>query len=101
MLDRSRTGSAAGGCEARHCGLRTTHHGAWVPKVRWIVVTLLLTMWLNVDREAGSVGFVTAASSMTLAAVYVCHLLGGGVCIPYILPEYARHVRSVWGFTGT
>ena len=31
----------------------------------------------------------------------VCHLLGGGDCIPYILPEYARHVRSVWGCTGT
>ena len=31
----------------------------------------------------------------------VCQLLGGGVNIPCILPEYARHVRSVWGFTGT
>ena len=33
----------------------------------------------------------------------LCHLLGGGVCIPYeyMLPEHARHVRSVWGFTGT
>ena len=31
----------------------------------------------------------------------VCHLLGGGVCIPYMLPEHARHVRSVWGFTVT
>ena len=31
----------------------------------------------------------------------ICQLLGGGVCIPYILPEYARHVRSVRGCTGT
>ena len=28
-------------------------------------------MWLNMDGEAASVGFVTAASLMTLAAVYV------------------------------
>ena len=30
----------------------------------------------------------------------VCQLLGGGVNIPYMLPENVRHVRSVWGFTG-
>ena len=48
----------------------------------------------GVSRVRDSREFNDACSS-------VCPLLGGGVCIPYTLPEYARHVRSVWGFTGT
>ena len=39
--------------------------------------TVVLIVWLYMDREAGSVGFLTATSSMTLAAVY-------GMCLEVV-----------------